>query len=261
MPSLADEERRRRVQVHELGVEHVVLDAPHHRGRAQVVGEPVHVETEVPGVAAQVVGRQPILVREERAGHVEEAALHGGRLDGLRGLLRVGVHHLERKVTEHPPHVVAEVVAHRVDRARRPAAERALEVAVLDDRERCVGPTGEVVALHVDRTREPCADGHGRPHSVGHGEDRPAERERDDGCREHAHAREILCLGVLDRESHDEERDGEADARERRAAGDAGHRQARGQAAEAEPQHERGRTGDADELADDEARHDAPRER
>ena len=81
--------------------------------------------------------------------HLPEGALVGGRLGGLRGELRVRVDVVERQV---PPDVadvaeLAQELAH--DRLGLPAV-RALEVAVLDHRDRRVERATNVVALRVD---------------------------------------------------------------------------------------------------------------
>ena len=81
--------------------------------------------------------------------HLPEGALIGRGLGGLGGELGVGVDVVQRQV---PPDVadvgeVAEQLAH--DRLRLPAVGT-LEVAVLDDRDRCVDRPADVVALRVD---------------------------------------------------------------------------------------------------------------
>jgi CorA-like Mg2+ transporter protein len=110
-------------------------------------GEAVKVQAHLVGVAEQVVGAKRVLMVEEVA-HLPERSLVGGRLR-LRGELRVGVDVVERQV---PPHIgdVAELTEQLTDDRLRLAAVRALEIAVLGDRDRRINWPTDVVALRVD---------------------------------------------------------------------------------------------------------------
>ena len=81
--------------------------------------------------------------------HLPERALVGGGLGRLRGELGVGVDVVQRQV---PPDVadVAELAQELADDRLRLPAVGALEVAVLDDRDRRLDRAANVVALRVD---------------------------------------------------------------------------------------------------------------
>ena len=78
------------------------------------------------------------------------------------GVERPRVHPLQRQVAPHIAQVVAEMRTDLVDRAGGAAAERALEVAVLHQRERGFGVAADVVALGVDGPNQLETDGFGR---------------------------------------------------------------------------------------------------
>jgi Domain of Unknown Function (DUF326) len=86
---------------------------------------------------------------EKEVVHLPERSLVGGRLRRLRGELRVGVDVVEWQV---PPHIgdVTERAAQLADDRLRLAAVRALEIAVLDDRDRRINRAAHVVVLRVD---------------------------------------------------------------------------------------------------------------
>ena len=86
---------------------------------------------------------------EQEVVHLPERALVGGRLGRLRSELRVRVDVVQRQVAPDVAHVaeIAQELPH--DRLCLPA-ERALEVAVLDERDRRVDRAADVVALGVD---------------------------------------------------------------------------------------------------------------
>ena len=87
---------------------------------------------------------------EQQVVHLPERPLGGGRLDGLGGELRVRVDVGEGQVT---PDVadVAEVGEQLAQDRLGPAAVRALEVPVLDDRHRRLDRPANVIAIGVDR--------------------------------------------------------------------------------------------------------------
>ena len=95
-------------------------------------------------------GRERVLVAEQPVVHLPERALGARGLGRLGGDLRVRVHVGQRQVAEDVAQLVAEVVEQLGDDRRRVPAVRALEVAVLEQRDRRVGPAADVVALGVD---------------------------------------------------------------------------------------------------------------
>ena len=105
------------------------------------------------GVAGQVGGPQRVLVGEQQVVHLPEPALGAGGLRRLGGELRARVHVVQRQV---PPDVaeVAELGEQLADDRLGLPAERALEVAVLDERHRGLLGAADVVALGVDGDRE-----------------------------------------------------------------------------------------------------------
>ena len=149
MAPAVDEERRRAGDAAEVGAVDVLGDARGADAFAQVVGEAFDVETELLGVADQVVELERVLVLEQEVVHLPERALLGGGLGGLRGELSVGVDVVQRQV---PPDVadVAEVAQELADDRLRLPAVGALEVAVLDDRDRRLERPADVVALGID---------------------------------------------------------------------------------------------------------------
>jgi hypothetical protein len=181
-----------------------------------------------------------------------------GRLGGELGVLvDVG----QRQVAEHVAHVVAEAHVQLADDAGRLAAERALEVAVLDERHRGVDGPADVVALRVDRAveeqrqrRGPLAAQHrGEPE---HGQ--AGERGEYSGDQ-HADRRLVAHGLAVEGEPGDQQRHGEADARQRGAAEHLPLADAAGQHAEPQPQREQRAAADPDQLPGYEAGHDAPR--
>ena len=191
------------------------------------VGEAVDVEAELLGVADQVVRAKRVLVLEQEVVHLPERALVGGRLGGLGGELGVRVDVVERQV---PPDVadVAEVAQELADDRLRLAAVGALEVAVLDDRDRRVERPADVVALRIDVDvevderlggAEQGADPQAPRQQRRGAEEQPGEERRAEGGAEDAELR-LLELRAVEGERRDEQRDGEADPGDRAAAGD-----------------------------------------
>ena len=120
---------------------------------AELFGEAVDVEPELAGVARSGREAQGVLVGEQEIVHLPERALRGRRLGRLGGELGMRVNVGERKVA---PDVaeVAEVREQLADDRLGLPAERALEVAVLDERDRGVLGAADVVALGVDGNGE-----------------------------------------------------------------------------------------------------------
>ena len=160
---------------------------------------------------------------EQPVVHVPELALRGRGLGRLGGHLRVRVHVGQRQVAED----VAQLVRRGARAARRSigaacAAVRALEVAVLEQRDRRVGVAADVVALGIDVLgevddrlggRAELARAHARRAAAARPgtRPRPAPGESDRG-REHAELG-LLEQRAFERERGDQQRDGEADAR------------------------------------------------
>ena len=220
----------------------------------------VDVQIELAREADDVGGSLVLLVGEQAALEFEELALQGCRLRRLRAGQRVGVVRGQRRVAPHVAQVVAELVLHLLDRPRGLQAESALEVAVLDDRVRRIGTAEHVIALVVHRAGEGLTRVLVGAEGIRDAEDERRDQERDDGCREHAHPRLVLRGGVVDRQVDDEERDREADAAEGCASGDAVEGETRSELADAQDAKDRRGAEHPDELADDQAHDDAPRE-
>ena len=118
----------------------------------------VDVAAQVVGGSGRCRGRAARRARRDRVGcsaswwssssvvHLPEGALLGRRLGGLGRQLRVRVHVGERQVAPHVAQVVAEVGEQLADDRLGLAAVGALEVAVLDQRDRGVRRAADVVA-------------------------------------------------------------------------------------------------------------------
>ena len=147
---VANEEGRRTGHTTEVRALEVLRDAGRAAVPAQVPGEPLYVETESLRVADEGLEVQRVLMLEEHVVHRPERALSRGRLGGLRGALRQGMDIVQRQV---PPHVaqVTEVGQELTKHGLRPAAVRALEVAVLEERHGSVAGAADVVPVRVDR--------------------------------------------------------------------------------------------------------------
>ena len=137
-----------------LGVDGVVVDPVLVTPGPQILLEPLDVQPDGDRVRPQVVRLEGVLVPEQLTGHLPEAVLGGRGLAGQRRGPSVRVHVLQRQVPEDVAQVVAQSGAELGDRPRRLGAERALEVAVLHQRQRRIDPTPDVVALGVDRTQQ-----------------------------------------------------------------------------------------------------------
>ena len=179
-----DEERRRARHVPQVGAVDVLGDPrprPWRRSssRKRSTSRPSSL-----GVAERSRGRSSSWWSSSRSCISQNAPCAAGRLGRLGGELGVRVDVVERQVA---PDVadVAEVGQQLADDRLGPAAVRALEVAVLDDRDRRVGRAADVVALGVDRhgevdeqlgRAEQRADPQPAGSSVGRAEDEPGER-------------------------------------------------------------------------------------
>ena len=149
MTTAVDEEGWRARDAAEVGAVDVLGDPRRAGALAESVGEPLDVEPELLGVANEILRLQLVLVGEEQVVHLPERALVGGGLARLGRELGGQVDVVQRQVA---PDVLQVAVAGEqlADDGLGLPAERALEVAVLDDRDRrVVGPT-RVVAFRID---------------------------------------------------------------------------------------------------------------
>ena len=149
MTAAVDEERRRARDAAEVGAVDVLRDPGSAGALAERVGELLDVEPELLGVADEILPLELVLVREEQVVHLPERALVGGGLARLGCELGVQVDVVQRQVA---PDVLQVAVAGEqlADDGLGLPAERALEVAVLDDRDRRVVGATRVVALGID---------------------------------------------------------------------------------------------------------------
>ncbi len=167
----------------------------------------------------------------------------------------------QRRMPPHVAHPVPEFAAHVVDRPRGLEAERALEVAVLDDLVGSVVAPEHMVAGGIDRAHEGLTRLHSGAHGVGDPEHDRGRHEGDDRGDEHAHACFVLRRRAVDGDVDDEERDREADAAQQAPAGNPVEGEPGTELAGAESAHERGSPEHAEELPHRQADDDAPRER
>ena len=170
-----------------------------------------------------------------------------------------------------PPDVadVAEVTQELAHDRLRLSAVRALEVAVLDHRDRRLERPTNVVALRVDvdveiDERLSRAQQRANPEAARkqrrRTEEQPGEERRAEGGAQDAELR-LLELRPLERERRDEQRDGEANSGDRAAAchGRPAHRRPEPSAAQSREQPRA--PEDAHGLADDVANEDPERDR
>ncbi len=149
MASAVDEEGGRAGDAAEVGAVDILGDAGGAGVLAQVVGEAFDVEAQLLGVGDQIIRAERVLVVEQEVVQLPEGALLGRGLGGFGGELGARVDVVQRQV---PPDVadVAELAEELADDRFGLPAVGALEVAVLDDRDRRVDRPANVVALGVD---------------------------------------------------------------------------------------------------------------
>ena len=132
--------------------------------------------------------------------HVPEPLLSRCRFGSLGSELGVGVNVAEWQVAPHIPNLVAGLGQQLADHLLGLAAEGALEVAVLDDRDRSILGAADVIPgrIDVDREVEDVLGGAGDlaraqvcRDSPDHLHDEPSERRRKDQRAERAE----LCFG------------------------------------------------------------------
>jgi hypothetical protein len=105
--------------------------------------EAVHVEAQFVGVVTEVHRGELILVREEQLVHRPESTLSARRLGCLGCDLSVRMHVGKRKVAPHVTQILAEGEQQFAHDALGLAAVRTFVVAVLDERDRRVGPASD----------------------------------------------------------------------------------------------------------------------
>ena len=156
---------------------------------------------------------------EQEVVHGPERVLRRGRLGCLGRLLGVEVHVGERQV---PPHVahVGEVAQQLADLGFRAPAERALEVAVLDDGDRRIERPADVVTGRIDVVgevdqRRGAAEQRVDPPRPGQEPCRSYDHPGQGGCQ--CRGAEQAQLGLVEtgsgeREAGDQQGHGETDA-------------------------------------------------
>ena len=149
MAATVDEERRRARDAAEVGAVDVLGDPGSAGALAESVRELLDVEPELLGIADEILPLQRVLVGEEQVVHLPERALIGSGLAGLGCELRAQVDVVQGQVA---PDVlqIAGAGEQLADDGLGLATEGALEVAVLDDRDRRVVGAAGVVTLRID---------------------------------------------------------------------------------------------------------------
>src|SRR5258708_1947532 len=153
------EERRSAVDAAPDAALEVGADARGHRARRQILGDDSGIDARRLRVFEEIVGREGILVLEQKVVHLPErvvAAVRGDRFSGLRRGLRVRMDLRQREVAEGEPHLVAGLRQDRLQDEVRAAAVRALVVAVLHQRNGGIGRSEEVI-FRTDRHAEDAA--------------------------------------------------------------------------------------------------------
>src|SRR3989475_1237990 len=122
---------------------HAALGAAHevftHPRRVDVGDElaphPLRVEPQLAGVPHQILVRERRLPLVQEIVHLPELALRGRRLRDLRGVLGVRVLLTQRKMPEHELDLASQLPQHLLQIRVGAAAKRALEIAVLHERD------------------------------------------------------------------------------------------------------------------------------
>jgi hypothetical protein len=114
------------------------------------------------------------------------------------------------------------------DHRLRPPAEGTLEISVLDERDRCGSRASKMIALRFDRhgevndrlrRAEQGSSAHRTRQQGGPAEDEPRKERPAERCGENSQLR-LAELLAAERDSGDEQRDGEADSGDRTTAGE-----------------------------------------
>src|SRR5258708_3492317 len=132
---------------------HPATDPAHevlaHDGRVAVRGQlaldPRHVEPELARVAQQVLVGEGRLMFVEQVVHFPELASRCRRFGDLRGVLRVRMLLGDGKMPEDEAYFAAHLLEQALELGIGAAAELALEVAVLDERDGGVGRAEDVI--------------------------------------------------------------------------------------------------------------------
>src|SRR5580704_15030718 len=124
---------------------HVTLDLRGVRVAGDLVAEPADVQAHVRGAVQQGVQVETGRGLQQPLVHLPELPLRPGRFGRLGGLLRVRMQLSDGEVPEHEPDRVRIPGQHLVYVPGRAPAVRALVVAVLQDRHRCISPAEYMV--------------------------------------------------------------------------------------------------------------------
>src|SRR6202034_738231 len=89
---------------------------------------------------------EPVLVRVQRVVHLPELAMSRGGFGGLCGMFGVGMHFGQRKIPKDETKFISKPALNFVNYRSRFAAERALVVAVFEQRDRGCRGTANVIA-------------------------------------------------------------------------------------------------------------------
>jgi hypothetical protein len=149
VPLPVDEEGRRTRDDAQIGGFDVLCDAGGVDVSAQLVTEPVTVESLLLGITEQVIDAQVALPGEQQVVHGPELPLGCGSFGGLGGDLRLRMDVGERQVAPHEANVVVhEQLPHD---ALGLSAVRTLEISILDHGHRRALRPSDVVALRIHR--------------------------------------------------------------------------------------------------------------
>src|SRR4051794_25600423 len=168
MSPAVDEEGRGAAHGRDVGALDVPVDPGRVSSLGEVAGEPVHVQTELLGVADEVLRVELVLVLEEEVVHLPERPLFGGGLAPFGGLTGVRVDVVERQVA---PDIgeVGKFAQQFPDHRFGSAAVRAFEVAVLHHGHGRVDGAPDVVDLGIYRLGEVDQVDPGTEHGAGGG--------------------------------------------------------------------------------------------
>ena len=184
-----------------------------------------HVEADLDGAVDEIDDAEGRLPVEQPIVHLPERALLTGGFGRLGRLFGVLVHVDEWEMPEHVAQFATRGREELADHRLGLAAVRALEVAVLDQRDGGVGGTSDVVALGIDRTERSmrarrsslarARESIGQP--LDDAEHEPAEQRRQRPTHRGSRAGRPELL-ALERDVGDEQRDREPDAGDGRRA-------------------------------------------
>src|SRR5436309_2442424 len=175
---MAAQLRRRLVDADDIGPHGLAVRAPRHDEVAivgpralQVVDHqvspvgvelaphPLRVEPQLAGVPHQILVRERRLPLVQEIVHLPELALRGRRLRDLRGVLGVRVLLTQRKMPEHELDLASDLPQHLLQIRVGAAAKRALEIAVLHERDGSLHRSQGVVARPDGRSQQGHGDG------------------------------------------------------------------------------------------------------